>query len=213
MSFFESIKSAIYGSYIADEMFYEAVAQEVLSGDIRPGLWVKCLADTGYNESKAKARYINLRVEILKREVIELRRAYEIQGRSRQQLIENEQRQIELDAVPAYERRDYDRAFQGFTLLAEKGQAWAQNYLGWMIEHGQGVTRDVYAAIPWYEKSAEQNNKDAQFNLGRIYLHEIKIYCVAVDWLEKAERNGHLRVGNMKKLALELLQAQKRLRR
>jgi hypothetical protein len=29
MSFFESIKSAIYGSYIADEMFYEAVAQEV----------------------------------------------------------------------------------------------------------------------------------------------------------------------------------------
>lgn len=53
---------------VDDEMFYEIVAKEISEGVVRQGLWAKSLSDSGCNEQNAKARYIKLRVESLKKE-------------------------------------------------------------------------------------------------------------------------------------------------
>ena len=44
-----------------DEPFYEQVAAEVASGDVKPGLWAKAFAEAGGNDPAAKATYIRLR--------------------------------------------------------------------------------------------------------------------------------------------------------
>lgn len=213
MGLFDSIKNAISGGGADDEVYYEAVALEISSGNIRPGLWVKALAETGYQEHKAKARYIQLRVEVLKGEVRQFRTELVNEERSRRQLLEAEQHHIESDAVPAYRRGDYPQAFRGFAVLAQKGHAWAQNHLAWMLENGQGVACDLGAAIDWYEKAAEQNDKDAQFSLGRICLHRLRSYESSQRWFAMAEKNGHPDAQRMKKQAAEFVKAEKNLRK
>ncbi len=51
-----------------DEPLYDQVAEDLSRGQIRRGLWTKALADTGYDEQKAKAAYIRMRVEDLRSE-------------------------------------------------------------------------------------------------------------------------------------------------
>ncbi len=53
--------------------------------------------------------------------------------------------------------------------LAEKGNAEAQNSLGYMYSIGQGVTQDYKTAFKWYKLSAEQGNAEAQYNLALMY--------------------------------------------
>ncbi|WP_339509910.1 tetratricopeptide repeat protein [Pseudomonas sp. RL_15y_Pfl2_60] len=38
-----------------------------------------------------------------------------------------------------------------------------------MYEQGIGVAKDETQALSWYEKSAQQGNSNAQFNLGVLY--------------------------------------------
>ncbi|MEI6705119.1 MAG: hypothetical protein WCL71_16560, partial [Deltaproteobacteria bacterium] len=49
---------------------------------------------------------------------------------------------------------------------AEAGNAIAQKYVGYMLEFGNGVSKDERLAVEWYRKSAEQDNSSAQANLG-----------------------------------------------
>ena len=50
-----------------DQKYFDQVAQELNNGNIDPGVWARALADTSDESAKAKARYINLRVNILKK--------------------------------------------------------------------------------------------------------------------------------------------------
>jgi hypothetical protein len=54
---------------------------------------------------------------------------------------------------------------------AEKGEAWAQNWIGVQYLHGKGVPADPVTAEAWIRKAAEQGNRSAQSNLGACY-HE-----------------------------------------
>ena len=49
-----------------DEEVYEIVGREVESGERRTGLWTKALAEAGWDENKAKARYVEYRVAQVK---------------------------------------------------------------------------------------------------------------------------------------------------
>ena len=51
---------------------------------------------------------------------------------------------------------------------AEKGNAYAQNNLGYCNERGQGVAKNINIAIEWYKKSAKQNDKNAINALKRL---------------------------------------------
>ena len=51
-----------------DELrFYEIVAEEMRAGDLKPGLWTKAYADAGGEQDRARAFYIKLRVEQLRK--------------------------------------------------------------------------------------------------------------------------------------------------
>ncbi len=53
--------------------------------------------------------------------------------------------------------------------LAERGDARAQAFLGFMYEHGRGVPQDYVAAVYWYTCAAEQGHATAQYLLGLMY--------------------------------------------
>ncbi len=73
------------------------------------------------------------------------------------------------EAVAAYQRGDYATALREWRLLAEQGDAAAQNNLGTMYYKGRGVPYDYAQAVKWYRKAAEQGNAGAQNNLGFMY--------------------------------------------
>lgn len=199
MGLFDAIKNAISGSQISEEACYEHVSNEVAQGIIRPGLWAKALAITGYDENKAKAEYLKLRVEALK---------LEIRENSAQQ--SRFLKELEKDSWPAYQRGDYPRAFEGFSLSAQKGQATAQYLVGFMCQHGQGIAQDISQAIYWYKAAAAQNNQNAQIELGQICFDQ-RQYDDAYEWFSRAEKNGHPDAAGRKNSVSKYIKAQRRL--
>ena len=65
---------------------------------------------------------------------------------------------------------DVDRSlFEETKIEAEKGDADAQNNLGFAYANGEGVVKNEAEAVKWYRKAADQGDADAQFNLGKMY--------------------------------------------
>lgn len=56
----------------------------------------------------------------------------------------------------AYERGDYDEARRLFRMAADRGNAWAQSWLGFMYEEGRGVEKDHAEALRLYRLAADQ---------------------------------------------------------
>lgn len=73
------------------------------------------------------------------------------------------------DAIKAYERGDYETAFNKFKIVAESGNADAQVNVGAMYANGEGVEQNFDEALKWLRLSAEQGNAAAQNRLGAMY--------------------------------------------
>ena len=73
------------------------------------------------------------------------------------------------EAATAYDRGDYETAFQLMRTLAKQGDAFAQFNLGVMYGQGRGVPQDKTEAMKWYRRAAERGDADAQFSLGTMY--------------------------------------------
>src|SRR6201995_5747128 len=69
----------------------------------------------------------------------------------------------------AFDRQDYVAASQEFIPLAERGNAAAQSYLGFLFETGRGVPQNYTEAAMWYRRAAEQGDSRAQYSLGLLY--------------------------------------------
>jgi len=69
----------------------------------------------------------------------------------------------------AYRSGDYPRASRRIGPAAERGDARAQAYLGFMYQYGRGVPQSYPLAIYWYRRGAEQGNAVAQHLLGLMY--------------------------------------------
>ena len=65
-------------------------------------------------------------------------------------------------AAAAYRRGEYEEAINGFRVLAEKGHAVAQFYLGVMYATGQGVAQDDVQAHLWHNLAAAQGKETAR---------------------------------------------------
>ncbi len=90
------------------------------------------------------------------------------------------------DAVSAHKRGDYATARREFRVLAEQGDAKAQNNLGFMYAKGLGVPQDYAEAVKWYRRAAEQGLAQAQTNLGVMHFTGRGLpqdYEEAVKWL------------------------------
>jgi TPR repeat protein len=73
--------------------------------------------------------------------------------------------------LSAFNRQDYAQASRVFIPLAERGNASAQAYLGFMFETGRGVPQNYTEAAMWYRRAAEQGDSHAQYSLGLLYDH------------------------------------------
>lgn len=71
--------------------------------------------------------------------------------------------------VSTFNRQDYVAASRAFIPLAERGNAAAQSYLGYMFETGRGVPQNYTEAAMWYRRAAEQGDSLAQYSLGLLY--------------------------------------------
>jgi TPR repeat protein len=81
-----------------------------------------------------------------------------------------------------------------YEIEAERGIALSQYNLGWRLANGQGVNKDLVAAIKWYRKAAEQGLAQAQFALAWCYYQGEGVprnHAEAVNFFRKAAKQGH----------------------
>ena len=95
--------------------------------------------------------------------------------------------------VAAFQSGDYATALREWRPLAEKGDADAQNNLGFMYRNGRGVPQNDKTALKWWTLAAEQGIANAQFNLGWMYEQGqgvLQDYKTGVKWLILAAEQG-----------------------
>ena len=97
------------------------------------------------------------------------------------------------DAQHAYMTGDYRTARNLWELLADQGNARAQNNLGLMYVNGEGAQQDDKEALSWFRKAADQGYVGAQKNIGLMYLKGQGVqqdYKEAAVWYRKAAEQG-----------------------
>ena len=99
------------------------------------------------------------------------------------------------EATRAYLVGDFEKARYEALVAATDGKPEAQMLLGQLYFNGEGVEKDLKAALYWYEKAATQGFADAQYRLGSLYFdgkYDIpKDYDKAYKWLQLALDNGN----------------------
>ena len=68
MGLFSSAKAKLAAQKLAEEHLFQLAAEEIAADNIRPGLWAKAISEADGDDAKAKARYIKLRVEMMRAE-------------------------------------------------------------------------------------------------------------------------------------------------
>jgi uncharacterized protein len=71
--------------------------------------------------------------------------------------------------VAALTRQDYVAAARILAPLAQRGNADAQTYMGYLYAAGRGVPQNYTQAAIWYRRAAEQGHPTAQYELGLQY--------------------------------------------
>lgn len=93
------------------------------------------------------------------------------------------------DALIAHARHDDARAVEQLTVLAEHGNAVAEETLGTIYLTGDGAARDGFRAFEWLKAAAEQGRPEAQFKLGEMLRDGIGTAAdgkLALAWLLRA---------------------------
>ncbi len=103
------------------------------------------------------------------------------------------------DAYGAYQKGDFDSAFDQWQEAANNNDAHAQYNLGHLYAEGRGVARNPHLAVKWWLAAAEQGHIPAQHNLGLALLGAESIVPGhankpniegAVKWLSEAASAG-----------------------
>jgi len=75
------------------------------------------------------------------------------------------------EAKEAFDDRQFEEAFDGFTDAAEDGDILSQYYLGVMYATGRTMDRNDVAAYNWFMKAALQGHPISQGNIGTMKLN------------------------------------------
>ena len=97
-------------------------------------------------------------------------------------------------AVDAYNRKDYMKAYTIFKDRAVKGDAFAQTFIGWMYDNGEGVAENDVEAVRWFSMAAEQGHVRAQIFLGTRYANgngAPKDLLESAKWFQRAADQGN----------------------
>ena len=77
---------------------------------------------------------------------------------------------------------------------AKQGDVDAQLALGFMYDHGEGVSENDAEAVKWYRKAADQGLARGQYNLGVMYYNGDGVpenHVRAYVWLSMAKTQGY----------------------
>jgi TPR repeat protein len=83
---------------------------------------------------------------------------------------------------------------EGTKLLAEQGDATAQNSIGWAYDTGFCFPENNTEAVKWYRLAADQGDAEAQTNLGNMYSNGDGVPendVEAVRWYRLAAEQGN----------------------
>ena len=108
------------------------------------------------------------------------------------------------EGTDAYKERNYAAALKELQPLADKGDAVAQLYIGFMYDNGEGVPVDYRQAVVWYRKSAEQGNANAQYNLAMMHANGLYVpqdWVQALKWFNLAALSGDQEAAKAGKVA------------
>lgn len=123
MSLFDKRNKSSATDRLFEEKIYEEVLKEVEQGKRRDGLWAKAFANSDGNENKAKALYINYRVQSIKDEIELSSIAAEAAAKEEKRISEKE-REIRLKICAS--------------TLAKKGYQLSQSGNGWLVNEPLG---------------------------------------------------------------------------
>ena len=91
----------------------------------------------------------------------------------------------------ALDRNHFATAYRAWIGPARKGDAMAQNNVGYLYEHGLGLTQSYVEAMAWYRKAANKNLAQAQYNIGTLYYYGYGVERntrEAVRWFRQAAK-------------------------
>lgn len=97
------------------------------------------------------------------------------------------------DGVAAFEKGNYELAWDELYPRALEGDARAEYFVGNMYHLGLGVAKNLTEASKWYRRSANQNYPSAQNNLGYMYVNGEGVkqdIAEAIRLFQRAADNG-----------------------
>lgn len=97
------------------------------------------------------------------------------------------------EAVSLFQKGEYEKAVPVFIAEADKGNARAQNALGYCYYTGYGATKNYKLAAELFTKSANQGYPMAQRMIGTMYYYGYSVeknYTKAKEWLSKAAKQN-----------------------
>ncbi len=100
------------------------------------------------------------------------------------------------DGLAAFNRGDYQQAFNLWKPLAEAGDAKARYNLGLLFQKGLGVEKNLQQARLLFEAAAKQGDADAQYQIGYIFYQGLGVFRSnkeALYWWRKAAAQNHPR--------------------
>ena len=99
------------------------------------------------------------------------------------------------DASKYYKNKQYKKAFELYTQLANRNNANAQYNLALMYYNGIAVAKNVQLAFIWLSSAAEQGHMQAQNMLGYFYekgiIPELKDEEKAIELYTKSAKQGY----------------------
>lgn len=87
--------------------------------------------------------------------------------------------------------KDFAQALDWYQKAADQNDALGQRNIAYCHANGAGVPKDEVKAEDWYLKAVAQNQRDAQYELGVLYMGQKK-FQEGVQLLNKAAKAGHL---------------------
>jgi len=100
------------------------------------------------------------------------------------------------EGIDSLKQKDFKAALEKLLPLAKKGDAKAQNIIGFIYYLGDETTINYGKAFKWNMKSAEQGNSNAQASLGVMYYHGDGVtqsFSEALKWYKLSAAQGDLR--------------------
>ncbi|NOX75427.1 MAG: sel1 repeat family protein [Gammaproteobacteria bacterium] len=114
------------------------------------------------------------------------------------------------EGTRAMREGQYQKAFQEWKPLADKGEVTVQAAIAVMYHAGRGVAQDYQQAFKWYRKAAEKGNVAAQANLAVMYFRGLGVAAdkvLAYVWYDLAAIKGEGRHRKARDLMADRLTA------